>query len=42
VNTFEAPDHVAPRETAFAPGGTKFNVKLPAHSLSIVRVGVAR
>lgn len=41
-NTFAAPDHVAPRTTAFTPAGTKFELTLPANSLTIVRVGLAR
>jgi alpha-N-arabinofuranosidase len=41
-NTFAAPDHVAPRTTAFAPAGTKFELTLPANSLTIVRVGLVR
>ena len=41
-NTFTAPDHVTPRTTAFAPAGTKFELTLPANSLTIVRVGIAK
>ncbi len=41
-NTFDAPERVAPRTTAFAPAGTKFDLTLPANSLTIVRVGVAK
>ena len=39
-NSFEAPDRVAPRTTAFSPAGTKFELTLPANSLTVVRVGV--
>jgi alpha-L-arabinofuranosidase len=42
MNSFEQPDHVAPRETNFAPAGPKFDVTLPAYSFSVIRVGVAR
>ena len=41
-NTFDAPERVAPRTTAFSPAGTKFELTLPANSLTIVRVGVAK
>ena len=41
-NTFEAPDHVAPRTTAFNPAGARFELTLPAHSLTIVRLGPAK
>jgi alpha-N-arabinofuranosidase len=40
VNTFDALNRVAPRETAFAPAGTKFDLTLPASSFTVVRVGV--
>jgi alpha-L-arabinofuranosidase len=40
VNTFDAPNKVAPRESAFAPTGPKFNLTLPANSFTILRVGV--
>jgi len=42
VNTFDAPDRVAPRITAFTPAGTKFELTLPANSLTIVRVGIMK
>ena len=41
-NTFDAPERVAPRTTAFSPAGNKFELTLPANSLTIVRVGVAK
>jgi alpha-N-arabinofuranosidase len=40
-NTMDTPDKVAPYTTAFSPAGAKFEVSLPAHSFSVVRVGVA-
>jgi alpha-N-arabinofuranosidase len=39
-NTMESPDRVAPYTTAFSPTGPKFELNLPAHSFSVVRVGV--
>ena len=42
TNTLEDPEQVVPREAAFSPGGSKFDLKLPANSFSVVRVGVAR
>lgn len=42
MNTLENPEKVVPRETAFSPGGAKFDLKLPANSFSVVRVGVVR
>ena len=41
-NTFDAPERVAPHTTAFSPAGNKFELTLPANSLTIVRVGVVR
>lgn len=41
-NTFEAPDKVAPRTTPFAPAAAKFELTLPANSLTVVRVGVGK
>jgi len=41
-NSFDAPDRVAPRVTAFAPAAAKFELTLPANSLTVVRVGLAR
>ena len=42
MNTFEAVDHVAPRESTFTPAGTKFDLTLPANSFTVVRVAVGR
>ncbi len=42
VNTMESPDRVAPRTTAFSPASPSFPLMLPAHSFSVVRVGVVR
>jgi alpha-N-arabinofuranosidase len=42
VNSFDNPDRVAPRETDFSPTDTKFEVSLPANSLTLLRVGTAR
>ena len=42
VNSFDAPDRVAPRESPLAPAGARFDMILPASSLTIVRVGVER
>lgn len=42
INTFEQPDLVAPRESAFAPGSAKFEVTLPANSLTVIRLGVGK
>ncbi len=42
VNSFEAPNLIAPRETPLAPTGPTFNVTLPANSFTIVRLGVVR
>ena len=39
-NTMDAPDRVAPYATAFSPTGPRFELTLPAHSFSVVRVGV--
>ncbi len=41
-NTFATPERVAPRTTAFTPTGAKFELTLPANSLTIVRVGLVR
>lgn len=41
-NTFDAPDRVAPRTTAFTPTGARFELTLPANSLTVVRVGILR
>lgn len=40
-NTMDSPDRVAPYTTAFAPAGPGFEVALPAHSFSVLRVGAA-
>ena len=40
-NTMDSPDKVAPYTTAFSPAGPRFEVSLPAHSFSVVRLGVA-
>jgi alpha-L-arabinofuranosidase len=42
VNSFDYPDRVAPRETDFSPTDTKFEVSLPADSLTLLRIGTAR
>ena len=42
VITFDLPDQVAPHQTGLAPGGTKFDLNLPANSFSIVRLGVVK
>ncbi|HEX2855209.1 MAG TPA: alpha-L-arabinofuranosidase C-terminal domain-containing protein [Opitutaceae bacterium] len=42
INTFEQPDLVAPRESAFAPASAKFEVTLPANSLTVIRLGVGK
>ena len=42
MNTGESPDRVAPRETAFTPAGTKFDLTLPANSFTILRVGIPK
>lgn len=42
MNTFEAPDHVAPKAAEFAPAGAKFDLTLPANSFSVVRLGVGK
>ena len=42
VNTFEAPNFVAPVQSEFAPAGTKFPLNLPARSFSVVRIGIGR
>lgn len=42
INTFEAPDRVAPQQTSFAPNGPKFDLTLPANSFTVLRIGVAR
>jgi alpha-N-arabinofuranosidase len=39
-NTMAEPDRVAPRTRPFAPAGPAFDLLLPAHSFSVVRVGV--
>jgi alpha-L-arabinofuranosidase len=41
VNTFDAPNQVAPRETVFAPAGSTFELTLPANSFTVLRLGVA-
>ncbi|HWA25056.1 MAG TPA: alpha-L-arabinofuranosidase C-terminal domain-containing protein [Lacunisphaera sp.] len=41
-NTFDAPDQVAPRTSPFTPAAAKFELTLPANSLTIVRVGVGK
>jgi alpha-L-arabinofuranosidase len=40
-NTMDSPDRVAPYTTVFSPTSPRFTVELPAHSFSVVRVGVA-
>jgi alpha-N-arabinofuranosidase len=42
VNTFDQPNLVAPRETAFSPSGSKFDLTLPANSFTVVRIGTAK
>ena len=42
MNTGESPDRVVPRETAFSPAGTKFDLTLPANSFTILRVGIPK
>jgi alpha-L-arabinofuranosidase len=42
VNTFEAPQRVAPRETTFSPARPSFDLTLPASSLTILRLPIAR
>ena len=41
-NSVEAPDRVVPREAAFTAPGPKFDLTLPANSLTVLRVGVTR
>jgi alpha-L-arabinofuranosidase len=41
VNTLDHPDDVTPRESAFSPTGTKFEVTLPANSFTVVRLGTS-
>ncbi len=41
-NSFDAPDRVAPHTTAFTPAAARFELTLPANSLTVVRVGVTR
>ena len=40
VNTFDAPDRIAPRTTPLAPAGKIFELPLPANSLSVLRIGI--
>ena len=42
VNSFDAPDRVAPRETPFTPSAAKFELNLPANSFSVLRVGAGK
>jgi len=42
VNSFDYPDRVSPRETDFSPTDTKFELTLPANSLTLLRIGTAR
>ncbi len=42
VNSFEAPQRVAPRESVFSPAGTKFDLSLPPYSFSVIRAGISR
>lgn len=42
VNTFDAPDRVAPHQSAFAPAGPKFDLNLPANSFTVLRLDVKR
>ncbi len=42
VNTFDAPDRVAPRETAFSPAAPKFDLTLPANSFTVLRMGISK
>lgn len=42
VNSFDAPDRITPRETAFTPSGSKFELSLPANSFTVIRLGVKR
>jgi alpha-L-arabinofuranosidase len=39
-NTMDTPDRIAPYTTVFSPTGPRFTVELPAHSFSVVRVGI--
>ena len=41
-NSLDAPDRVAPRQTEFAPTSPKFDLNLPANSVSVVRLGIAK
>jgi alpha-N-arabinofuranosidase len=42
VNTLDSPDLIAPRETAFSPAGSKFELTLPANSFTVLRVGISK
>ena len=42
INTLDVPNHIAPRETVFAPAATKFAVTLPANSFTVLRLGVGK
>jgi len=42
VNTLDVPARVAPQQSEFAPAGTTFALTLPAHSFTVVRVGVGK
>ena len=42
VNSFDAPERVAPHETPLAISGSTLEVTLPANSFNIVRLGVER
>ena len=42
LNTLDHPDDVIPRESAFSPAGTRFEVTLPANSFAVVRLDTAK
>ena len=42
VNTFEAPNAVAPQMSEFAPRGSAFEVTLPAESFTVLRIGTKK
>lgn len=42
TNTFDAPEHVAPKAEPFAPTRSAFDLSLPANSFTVLRVALAR
>jgi len=41
-NSLDDPDRVAPHQVDFAPAGARFELNLPANSVSVVRVGITK